>query len=267
MIEELGRELAAVGLRGRRRERILAEFADHLACDPEADLGDPRELAEQFAAELASDSARHTAFATFAALAGVAFAVGVPQVTLPTIPDITSGHSSWLVGPATLAMIVGAQIAFATGCLAALRALRFVGVGDVRVVRHRIAVALAAGAATAAGSALYAANFWGIVPDWWAVLAVLSAAAAAIPLAVASLTYARAGGIELLDAAPPRGLKADLGPLARPWLIGAAAALLMLVGTSVAEGSVIEGATRAGFEAAMFAACFIAFRRPLALTP
>lgn len=267
MIDELGRELSGVGIHGRRRERILAEFADHLACDPRADLGDPRELAGQFAAELAGDSARQTAFATFFALAGVAFAVGVPQVTLPTIPDITSGHSIWLVGAATLAMIVGAQIAFAAGCLAALRALRFDGVGDVRVVRRRIAVALAAGAATAAGSALYAVNFWGIVPDRWAILAGVSAAAAAIPLAVASFSYTRTGGIEVRDTAPARGLSADLGPLARPSLIGAAAALLMLVGTSVAESSVIQGAIRAGFEAALFVSCFFVFRRPLTLTP
>jgi hypothetical protein len=267
LIDELGGELAAVGIRGRRRERILAEFADHLACDPEADLGDPHELAAQFAAELAGDSARHAAFATFFALAGVAFAVGVPQVTLPTLPDITSGRSTWLVGTATLAMIIGAQVAFAAGCLAALRALRFDGARDVSVVRRRIAVALAGGAATAAGSALYALNFWGIVPDWWAILAVVSAGAAALPLAIASFAYTRGRGIEVTGTAPPRGLSADLGPLARPWLIGAAAVLLMLVGTSFAEGSVLAGAIRASFEAALFAVCFVAFRRPLALAP
>jgi len=39
VIDELARELASVGIRGRRRERILTEFADHLTCDPEAQLG------------------------------------------------------------------------------------------------------------------------------------------------------------------------------------------------------------------------------------
>jgi hypothetical protein len=65
MIDELRRELAAVGIRGRQRDRILAEFADHLACDPAAELGDPRTLATQFADELAIDSARRSALWTF----------------------------------------------------------------------------------------------------------------------------------------------------------------------------------------------------------
>jgi hypothetical protein len=65
VIDELARELTLVGVRGRRRERILDEFADHLACDPGAQLGEPRQLAAQFADELASDAARGTAFGSF----------------------------------------------------------------------------------------------------------------------------------------------------------------------------------------------------------
>lgn len=264
MIEELGRELSAVGIRGRQRRRILAEFADHLACDPEARLGEPRELARQFADELATDAARRTAFATFGALAVVAAAVVLPQLALPTVPDITGGKSSLLVGPATLAMILGAQIAFATGCLAALRALRLEGPQDVPLIRRRSAVALAAGAATALGSALYAVNFDGVVPGWWFALALGSAAAAALPLAASAAAYARGGGIEV-SGGPARGLAADLGPFARPPLIGAAAMLAVLVGTSFAEHSVVEGAIRASFEGVAFAACFLVLRRFLAL--
>jgi hypothetical protein len=266
MIDELARELTAVGIRGRQRDRILTEFADHLACDPEANLGDAREIAAQFADELAGDSARHTALATFCALAGVAFAVGIPLLTLPTVPDIAGGRSLLLVAPATLAMVIGAQVAFAAGCLAALRALRFGGTHDVALIRGRIAVALAAGSVTAAGSALYAVNFWGLVPHWWALLATASAGAAAVPLAAASAAYARTSRIAVSTTASARGLSADLGPLARPWLIGGVAVLAMLVGTSLLEGSVIEGTIRAAFEAALFAACFVAFRRRLGLT-
>jgi hypothetical protein len=98
VIKELGRELAAVGIRGRRRDRILAEFADHLACDPQAQLGEPRDLARQFADELATDSARRAAFATFGALAAVAAAVVLPQLALPSVPDITGGSSTLLLG-------------------------------------------------------------------------------------------------------------------------------------------------------------------------
>jgi hypothetical protein len=266
VIDELARGLKAVGIRGRQRDRILTEFADHLACDPEADLGDPRELAAQFADELASDGARRAAYTTFCALAAVAFAVGIPQLTLPTAPDIFGGRSILLVAPATLALVLGAQVAFAAGCLAALRAWRLDGPRDVPLVRRRIAVALAAGAATAAGSALYAVNFWGVVPTWWGVLAVAAAGAAAIPLAISAVAYGRVSGVAVSRPAPARGLSADLGPLARPWLIGLGAVLTMLASTSVLERSVVAGLLRAGFEATAFTVAFMIFRRPLALS-
>jgi hypothetical protein len=265
VIDELGRELSKVGIRGPRRERILAEFADHLACDPDANLGDPRALAQQFADELATDAARRTALWTFGALAVTAIVLFVAQALLPTIPDIADGRSLVLAGLSTLAMVVGAQVAFAAGCLAALRVLRFGGAHEVGLVRRRIAVALGAGTVTAAGSALYAVNFWGVVPQWWAAFAVACAGAAALPLAGAAFAFARAGRLAVSrDAA--RGLSADLGPLARPGLIGAAAVVAMLVATSVFEGALVEGVLRAGFEAVAFTACFFALRRPLALT-
>lgn len=266
MIAELRRELTAVGIRGRQRDGILAEFADHLACDPDAELGDPRTLAAQFADELAIDSARRSALWTFGALAIVAFAVGVPQLTLPTIPDIAGGRSLLLVGPATLAFVIGSQAAFAAGCLAALRALRLAGPQDVELVRRRVTVALAAGALTAAGSAAYAVNFWSIVPGWWAVLAVVCASGAAVPLGATAFVSTRAGSLQVSQPEPPRGLSADLGPLARPWTIGAAAVVAMLAGTAIVEGSLVEGVLRAGVEAVAFAACFVTFRRYLALT-
>jgi hypothetical protein len=266
VIDELARELARVGIHGRRRERILTEFADHLACDPEAKLGDPRRLAAQFADELASETARHVALGTFGALAVVAIAVGVPQVTLPTVPDITSGRSAFLVGPAALAMVIGSQIAFVAGTLAAVRALRLKGPHEVTIVRRRVAVALAAGALTALGSALYAVNFWNVVPDWWVGLAVLGATAAALPLAASAYAYTQASGVAVSTGDPAPGLSADLGPLARPALIGAAAMVAMLLATSILEGSLVEGAIRAAFEGLLFTACFITLRRPLALT-
>ena len=51
-IERLDRELSNRGVRGGVRRRIALEYADHLACDPESEkqLGDPRELAGEFAA-------------------------------------------------------------------------------------------------------------------------------------------------------------------------------------------------------------------------
>jgi hypothetical protein len=262
VIESLASELAAVGIRGRHRDRILAEFGDHLACDPEADLGDPQTLAQEFADDLARDTTRRAAFWTFGALVLVAVAVAVPQLASPTIPDIAAGRSLWIAVPATLALVIGSQVAFAAGCLAGLRALR--RPQDVGIVRRRTVAAIGAGALTAAGSALSAANFWGVVPHWWCVLAVTAAVAAVLSLAAPALACRRVRPIRVSYGGTD-GLSADLGPLAHPLLIGAAATFGMLAVTSLAERSLLEGALRAGFEAMAFAVCLVALRRPLAL--
>lgn len=270
MIDELGRELTAVGIRGRHRDRILAEFADHLACNAHAELGEPRALAAQFADELATDGARRGAFMTFGALSVVAVAVVGTQAALPRYPDITSGRTPLLAALATLCMVVGSQIAFAAGSLAGLRALRLRDVAalpadEVVILRRRTLVALGAGVATAAGSALYAVNFWQEVPVWWSGLSVAAAGTALIPLGATAFACLRSGSISVSRRGPAAGLAADLGTLANPRLIGAAAILAMLLFTWVAEDSLIEGVLRAGFEAVAFVLCFFAFRRFLGL--
>jgi hypothetical protein len=50
--EQLAQQLSAVGIVGRLRARILAEVEDHLACDPDAQLGEPAALAQRFVDEL-----------------------------------------------------------------------------------------------------------------------------------------------------------------------------------------------------------------------
>ena len=62
-LDRLEDELANRGVRRSLRRRIVLEYADHLACDPETEtrLGDPGELAGEFAAELAADDARAVA--------------------------------------------------------------------------------------------------------------------------------------------------------------------------------------------------------------
>src|SRR4051812_22227825 len=125
-------------------------------------------------------------------------------------------------------MVLGSQIAFAAGSLAALRALRFRGPEDVGLIRRRVSVALGAGALTAAGSALYAANFSAVLPDWWVALALAAAMAAALPLGLSAFAHARARTLVVSDQ-PARGLSADLGPLAHPALLGGAAAFAMVL--------------------------------------
>jgi hypothetical protein len=201
----------------------------------------------------------------------MAFALVAAQASLPAIPDIADGRSLVLAAFSALAMVVGSQVAFVAGSLSALRALRrrrttALPGEEVALLRRRIAVACAAGAVTAAGSALYAFNVWNFVPRWWSVLALATTGATLVPLAACAVVLARISSITVSKPGSAHGLSADLGPLARPALIGAAAVLAMLVATSVLERSLAEGALRAAFEAFAFAVCFFAFRRPLALT-
>src|SRR6476661_7909921 len=119
-LDELGRELSAVGIRGRLRSRILAEAADHLADSDPALFGDPAELARQFADELATDRSRR---ATVAALAALAGAAGV-SAAAGGWGDIFSAEWAPLGVAAALGMLVFPQVSFAAGLLAALRVAR-----------------------------------------------------------------------------------------------------------------------------------------------
>src|SRR3954447_12163390 len=104
--ERLPRELAAVGISGRLRPRILEEFDDHLASDPQADLGDPGELARQFADELGSFRARRAAVRSFAALAlaGILFAVALVSCPRNAFGAVPGGGS--LLGRLATAVVL-----------------------------------------------------------------------------------------------------------------------------------------------------------------
>lgn len=145
-IDGLRRELTTVGIRGRRRDRILAEFADHLSCDPKADLGSPRELALEFADELGTSRARRGAFAVFAALA----LVGTMLATFLVYEFGPVTHQTAAVDIAGAILLVAAQVAFASGALALLRAAQrrrafTVPRAEAVVLVRRSAVALGAG--------------------------------------------------------------------------------------------------------------------------
>ena len=78
-VRELSRELAAVGIRGRLRARILVESEDHLRSDPEGAerFGSPSMVANAFASELGARASRRAAIGAFVALglAGAVYAV------------------------------------------------------------------------------------------------------------------------------------------------------------------------------------------------
>jgi len=92
-LEALSRALGRRGVRGRLRERILLELADHLHCEPKARLGDPEELSAHFADELGGGRAQRAALAAFGSLGVVGLAVAVTQASLTSYPDVFSGSS------------------------------------------------------------------------------------------------------------------------------------------------------------------------------
>lgn len=240
---ELRRALAAVGIRGRLAARIEAELADHLGCDPDANLGTPKEIAERFAAELRIVRTRRATFGTFAALAVCAALVAAAG------QQHAAGHP-W----AGIALAVFGQIAFVAGCLALLRAFRGRTAGDLRLAQRRAAIALVAGAGVVAGLASEGRT-----------LTFALAAAAALVLAFAASATVRAR--QLTPAADAAGLSFDLGRHAPIVLLAlGAVAVGGIVFQGVAfEGSGWEGIIRGAIEAGGLAVGVAALGRPLAL--
>ena len=230
----LRRELAARGIRGRLASRIDAELDDHLACDPQARLGEPAEIAERFAVELRGVRTRRASIGTFAALAATALLLFVLA---------RNGGGGPAVG---LGILAFGQIAFVAGTLAVLRALRGRSAGDFRVAQRRATVALVAGAGVLVC----------IAPVGLAGLPLLAAAAVATRRAAA-----------LTPAEPAQGLTADFGPHAR--LVLLALGLVAVAGVAYQgvafEGSAWEGVIRAAIEAGGLAAGVAILRAPLAL--
>jgi hypothetical protein len=260
-VESLSGELARVGIRGRLRDRILAEIGDHLESDPEAALGDPADLAKQFADELGTARARKAAFATFAVLALAAAAVAVSwlgsRATGLAWPKVHP-PSRVLADLGFLLVAVCAQVALVTGVLAAVRAVRrhrvtVIPRAEATVIARRSIVALLAGAGTMAGLALVTIEFHGGQPSWW-MPATLGAAAAAVCGLLAAVPAVLAA-MRVRPSADGDGgdLFADLGaftppPLrGRPWAFAVtiAAALVVIVTVAgVLQSDPYDGAVR-----------------------
>jgi hypothetical protein len=152
-LDTLNAELRRAGISGELRRRIVAEFADHLACDPEADLGAPSAIALQFADELATARARRAAFHAFAALAVAGVLFGAALAAAVALGGV--GRLS-LSAPATVTLLcayLAGQIAFVAGGLGLLRGLRFrrdavISADEAAVLVHRAGVGLVAGVVT-----------------------------------------------------------------------------------------------------------------------
>src|ERR1051325_11171665 len=113
-------ELARVGIRGRLARRIVLELEDHERCDPDADLGAPRLIAERFAEELRLPVSRRETHIGFASLALAAVLLAVSQRMTSIAggsPDLFGGRGAE-VAIAGLAMALAGQVAFVAGILA-----------------------------------------------------------------------------------------------------------------------------------------------------
>jgi hypothetical protein len=258
-VERLNRELTAVGITGRLRRRVAAEIEDHLACDPKAELGEPRDVARRFADELGTVRALRAAAASFAALAFAGILFGVAFVSSPPFAFGAAPPGAPLLGRlANIGAILAPQLAFVGGGLAALRAVRrrrasVVPAAEAAVIVRRAVLGTLAGAATMVSLGVMAVEFRSHLPGWWVTLGEAAAAAgllalaAALPSLLAALRVrpiAPGGGGDLFD---DFGAWARLPVRGHPWRFafataGIVAVVIALAG--VAASDAIDGALR-----------------------
>ncbi len=274
-LDRLGAELARVGIHGRLRTRILAEAADHLAEGDESRFGDPAELAQRFADELATDRSRRAAFASFAALGLAAAGFAAAWILTVTRPggsaDILSAEWAPLGVLAAVGMIVFPQVSFAAGSLALLRAVRRrsecrLPGAEVGLLLTRTRVALAFGGLTLASVALYAFEFRASLPAGYGTWVPVAAVMLETPLVAAALVAGRAAAVRSSVPGEAGDVFDDLPlPLPRqPWLLcGGTAAVLAVALLAAAPGH--EGIRNAVAEVVFLVVGFLALGKRLGL--
>jgi hypothetical protein len=219
-LTDLDGELARAGIHGARRQRIVTEFADHLSCDPDADLGAPAVLAAQFADELGTRFARTAAFQAFFALALAGILVLVRAVALlPLRADVFGTADT----AALLISAVAGQVALVAGGLGLLRAVQLRGRGTIprqeaSVLARRAGIGLAAGAVTILAFPI--TQVYGVHPGAVEIgshptnpLWPLASAAGLVVLLAAAPAVVRAARLRPQASGPAGDVLADLGPL------------------------------------------------------
>ncbi len=251
-------ELARVGIRGRLAQRIVLELDDHQRCDPSADLGTPRMIAERFAEELRVPRTRRSTYVGFAALTVAALAI---LASASGGGLAVSGTRSWIESLGGLGVLFGGQVAFVAGVLALWRALhRLRTPAELRLVQRRTGVALAAGVFALGAHAVQTVAVQPYMSTLWFALAIPATLLPALALGVA------AHGVHGAVAITP-----DTAPARRPFpwrlvvAIGAAAVAVIVVGSAFAEHSWVEGLSRGVLESIGFALCFALFGRRLGI--
>jgi hypothetical protein len=276
-LDELSGELAAHGIRGRTRTRILLEVDDHLRSDPEAQdrFGSAREIANAFAAELGTQASRRSAVGAFAVLgvAGAVYAVSFAALTHAGSPR---PMSSVLAALAFATMIVAPQVSFVAGSLGLLRSFRVrrervLPTQELVVIRRRAGVALLAGLATMGALAVYAVESPGDVGLGWRGLTYASTGVASAILLLALVPTLAASRLKAKVAGEAGDVFDDLGLVSlrgEPWrfacFVAAATAALVWFAAAV-QGDPIDGALQAVAEGAACLAGFAALGRYLGL--
>jgi hypothetical protein len=256
-IDDLGRELRLHGIRGQTRCRILAEVIDHLREDPGAQerFGSAREVANAFAAELGAQSSRRAAVRAFGALgvAGAVYAAAFVSLTFANPPSEMLDPALGALAFAVL--IVAPQVAFVSGALALVRALRrrerVLPTSELAVLKRRTGVALFFGLATMGALALYGYEFRTALTSWWVTFAYVATAGASLLLLAALVPTVRAARLRPRIAGEAGDVFDDLGFRTDPWrfarvVAAGVGAAVWLAG--IVQGDAIDGLLRGVFE-------------------
>jgi hypothetical protein len=287
----LDQELADRGVPRRERSRIRLEYEDHLACAAGAEecLGDPAELARDFADELAADRARGSAWLALGALAMTAVALVAVQLLAGGVSQGPDSHPIWVLWlPGLAGLLVGPQVALVAGAAAALGAWRRRGAKvlpaeSVALSYRRALVAIGGGLVTTVGLILYASSFAGSEPAWWLAGVAGTAAVVAVVLTAVAWRVRRTAAVAASLSGPAGDVFDDIGLAAigpagvrlsgalrdHSRLLGAAlcvvVAIIVVIGTGHAESSLAEGLQRGAFEGIAAAAGFVLLGRRLGL--
>jgi hypothetical protein len=245
-LESLSRELDLVGIRGPRRRRIMTEFADHLACDPHAELGSPQLIARQFADELGTALARSAAFRAFAALALAGLLFGATVAAGTQFARVTAARASTPVLLSVVVCVIAAQVSFIAGGLGLVRGLRLrrasvIPTAEARVLVRRAAVGLGAGALTLLALPVVAQSLAGSYYATWRLLAYLCAGVGLIAIVLASPSVVAASRLVPQADGEPGDLFSDLGGFVPRWLADAPWRFALVVAGAVAFVTVVAG--------------------------
>jgi hypothetical protein len=280
-LDELTAELTRAGVRGRTRGRIVAEFADHLECDPAAELGSPSELASEFADELGTHRARRGAAAVFVALATAGLLFAAIFVAFPGIVGLSAARSPVLGAAAVVLFLVAPQFAFVTGLLAAVRAFwrrgeRRLCASEAAVIVRRSAIALGTGLLTMAAIALLLIVYPHAGGSGGRTFAAIAAATGTVALIAVLPLVAAASRLRPAGQGTAGDFTDDLGPFipaawrGHPWR--PAVVVAAFVGLAVAFAGLVvsdpyDGLLRGLLEAGACLGGFAVFGRYLGLRP